>query len=213
MRVHRQLLLFAALVPALALGGCGSDDGGDAGASKTEQAFLMAMIPHHESAIDMAEMARERGQRREIKRLADDIVQAQDAEIARMEEIYTRLTGDEILPDENAHDDLGLSAEEAGMHHESGASKLKGVREFDRAFIDEMIPHHQGAIRMAHVVAADTNDAELDQLATEIIDAQSREIREMNSWRKRWFGATSPAGGVPSTDQLPPSGEGEHDSH
>nr|MBA2521754.1 DUF305 domain-containing protein [Solirubrobacterales bacterium] len=68
---------------------------------------------------------------------------------------------------------------------------------FDRAFIDMMIPHHQGAIRMAQVELQQGSEPGLEQLATGIISAQTREIEAMNRWREKWYGAASPAGGVP----------------
>ena len=210
--------LLALLLTALATGGvaaCGSDDGdGPAGASATEEAFLKGMVPHHESAVEMAEIARERGQRREVKELAGAIIEAQNAEIAQMERIYKRLTDEEITPDPAAHEELGLSQEQAGMH-EGGAVMLEEARkDFDKAFIDEMVPHHQGAIRQASIILEESQDEEMISLARSIVDAQSREIRQMNSWRKRWYGSASPAGGVPSGEELPPAeeGGGEHDS-
>lgn len=54
-----------------------------------------------------------------------------------------------------------------------------------------MIPHHQGAIRMARVELAEGADAKSKQLATAIIDAQSREIKAMNTHRTETFGGPS----------------------
>ena len=213
----RMLLAIALL--ALAAGGlaaCGDDENETpSGASATEAAFLRGMIPHHESAVEMAEIARDRGEHPEVKELARAITTAQNAEITQMEQIYTRLTGEEILPDPAAHEKLGLSQDEAGMH-EGGAMTLDdATKDFDRAFIDEMIPHHQGAIRQARIVLADTQDDEVHELANGIVSAQSREIEEMNRWRRRGYGSPAPAGGVPSeNEELPPAGEdgGERDS-
>jgi uncharacterized protein (DUF305 family) len=73
------------------------------------------------------------------------------------------------------------------------------ARPFDRAFIDMMIPHHQGAVRMAPAKSAKGRNPKLRALARRIINAQDREIREMNQWRTHWYGAASPAGGVPQT--------------
>jgi uncharacterized protein (DUF305 family) len=210
--------VIALLLTALAAGGfaaCGSEDeDGSTGASATEEAFLKGMIPHHESAVEMAEIARERGQHREVKGLAHSIVESQASEIAQMEQIYERLAGEEIAPDPAAHEELGLSQDEAGMH-EGGAAMLDAARkDFDKAFIDEMVPHHQGAIRQAYILLEESQDQEMIDLARSIVDAQSREIRQMNSWRKRWYGRPSAAGGVPSDEELPPAEEegGEHDS-
>ena len=211
--------VIALLLAASATGGvvaCGSeDDDAPAGASATEDAFLKGMIPHHESAVEMAEIARERGEHREVKRFAAAIIAAQTSEITQMERIYDRLEGEEIVPDPAAHVALGLSQGDAGMH-EGGAVMLEAARnDFDRAFIDEMVAHHQGAIRQARIVLAESDDAELRQLASEIVSAQSREIEQMNGWRERWYGSESPAGGVPSEKEaLPPTedGGGEHES-
>jgi uncharacterized protein (DUF305 family) len=78
---------------------------------------------------------------------------------------------------------------------------LEKARPFDLTFIDTMIPHHQGAIRMARIELERGSDEELANLATAIIEAQSREIEEMNAWRERWYGSPSPAGGVPPADE------------
>ena len=198
---------------ALALSACGADEedpAGSAGGTGTEAAFLKSMIPHHESAVEMAEMARDQAERRAVRGLAAEVLSAQEDEISQMERIYERLYGDEILPDPEASTELGLSMKESGMH--DGSVVLERASEFDREFIDQMIPHHQGAIRQARVVLGATEDEELTVLARAIVDAQSREIRAMNRWRKRWYGSESPAGGVPSADELAPAGE-EHSAH
>ena len=78
---------------------------------------------------------------------------------------------------------------------------LKNSKQFDKTFIDQMIPHHQGAIRMARVQLDKGKDPQLRKLATAIIAAQSKEIEQMNSWRMDWYGAESTAGGVPPADE------------
>jgi uncharacterized protein (DUF305 family) len=95
-----------------------------------------------------------------------------------------------------AHGGLGLSEDEMGMSMDMG--ELENAREFDRTFIDMMIRHHQGAIRMAQAQLQRGEDPELKALARAIVVAQSREIEQMNSWRRSLYGATSPSGGVPS---------------
>jgi hypothetical protein len=63
-----------------------------------------------------------------------------------------------------------------------------------------MIPHHQGAIRMARAELENGQNRELKALAEAIVDAQAKEIDDMNTWRVDWFGEVSPAGGVPEED-------------
>src|SRR5690606_5422262 len=92
----------------------------------------------------------------------------------------------------------GMSAREMGMDMDPRA--LRGARPFDREFIDAMIPHHQGAIRMARMQLNGGDDAELQTLSGQVIEAQSVEIEKMNEWRTEWYGGPSPSGGVPPED-------------
>jgi uncharacterized protein (DUF305 family) len=68
---------------------------------------------------------------------------------------------------------------------------------FDRAFIDGMVPHHEGAIEMAEAAkAAGLSESELVEIADAIIATQQEEIDEMRAWRRDWFGSAEvdPAG-------------------
>lgn len=169
----------AALVVAGVVAGCG--DGGSASGQTTDpqQAFLQSMVPHHRSAVEMAKVAETEGQSAFVKNLASEITRTQTEEVAQMEQIHQRLFNAPLKPDMGAHAALGLSAQEAGMNHMDGAKMIKGKQPFDRAFVDEMIPHHQGATRMAEAVLTKTQDRQLRSLAEGIIAAQKREIAEM----------------------------------
>lgn len=194
----RALVVGALLVAVLFLVACGDDEGADkaSGGAKgtpTEMAFLTGMVHHHETAIEMAEIANQRGQDEFVKGLGENIVTTQKGEIATMRSIHQRLFGSALKPDPAAHDGLGLSAEEAGMTHSPKTNEmLRSAKPFDRAFVDEMVPHHRGAVRMAEKVLEGSKDAELRKLAEGIISAQKREIAEMNSFRKRKFGGPVP---------------------
>lgn len=59
--------------------------------------------------------------------------------------------------------------------------------EFDRAFIREMILHHQGAVLMANVAMEEATREEIKKLAAEIVSSQTAEIELMNQWQKTWF--------------------------
>jgi len=97
--------------------------------------------------------------------------------------------------DGTAAADLGM--QEHYMGEAKDPSELSKARPFDRAFIDMMVPHHQGAIAMARTVLTGGKSAEVKKLAQAVVAAQTRGIGEMNTWRKRWYGAQSPSGGVP----------------
>lgn len=57
----------------------------------------------------------------------------------------------------------------------------------DKAFLDEMIIHHQGALEMAQTLLAGTKRPELIKLGNDIISAQTKEIEMMKDWNKTWF--------------------------
>lgn len=58
----------------------------------------------------------------------------------------------------------------------------------DEAFLENMIVHHQSAIDMAEVLLESTKRPELEQLAKDIISAQTKEIEMMQDWLKTWYG-------------------------
>jgi uncharacterized protein (DUF305 family) len=68
---------------------------------------------------------------------------------------------------------------------------LEGKRgaDFDHAFVDEMIVHHEGAVAMAEAALERAERQEVKNLAREIIEAQTREIGMMRGWLEEWFGA------------------------
>jgi uncharacterized protein (DUF305 family) len=172
-------VLVAATVTLLAACG-GDDDEGEhtitAGAvgNSIDRAFVAGMVPHHESAIEMAEMAQEQGQSEFVSSLADDIVRTQGEEIRTMRDVDAQLAADGI-----GVGDLGLSEEAMGMHMDM--SELENAKQFDEMFLEMMIEHHRGAIRTARVELQKGENQELMDLAQQIIDAQSREISEMNA--------------------------------
>jgi uncharacterized protein (DUF305 family) len=67
-------------------------------------------------------------------------------------------------------------------------SKLQGKTgdDFDKAFISDMIAHHQGAIDMAKLAKANAKHDEIKKMADDIISAQSKEIDMMQTWQGDW---------------------------
>ncbi len=80
--------------------------------------------------------------------------------------------------------------------------KNKSGEEFDKAFLAQMIIHHQGAIDMANLVLQKSTKPELRNLANEIIAAQTKEINQMKTWQQQWgYPVSNPSstGGMHST--------------
>lgn len=174
----RKILPALAVAGALLGAGCGdSDSSGDsaspaAGGNPVDRAFVADMIPHHESAVQMAQIAQRRGSSDFVKKLADDIVKTQNAEISAMRAADRRLKSAGV-----EQGSLGVPEHMMGM--DDDPASLKSATPFDRAFIEMMIPHHEGAIAMAKAEKAKGGDSELKKLADDIIAAQQREIAEM----------------------------------
>ena len=63
---------------------------------------------------------------------------------------------------------------------------------FDRAFLTEMIVHHQGAIDMASIANQNAKHDEIKKLADDIVIAQTKEITRMKQWQQQWSYSTSP---------------------
>ena len=215
---HSHGRLLAAILVPLAIGatlaGCGDDDTttastpgttatqaapkSTASAAVVDQAFVRQMVPHHMMAVEMAEMANDSAEHEEVKTLAGGIISAQNKEIAELQAIAKELgvTPDKPMGQSGAGatmaDDaaaLGLTMEQMGMSMDMTA--LQRADPFDKAFIDEMTAHHQGAIAMAKAQLAGGEDPDLKKIATAIVSAQEKEIAQMAAWKAKWYpGAT-----------------------
>ncbi|MBE9111558.1 DUF305 domain-containing protein [Nodosilinea sp. LEGE 07298] len=153
--------------------------------------FIDGMIPHHEGALVMAEAALAHSQRPEIRQLAENIIAAQQVEIAQMQEWRAAWYPDAptvpmMYHAEMSHD-MPMSKEMiAAMRMDVDLGGADG--EFDQRFIDGMIPHHEGAVMMAEDLKVKSTRPELQTLADEIIASQQAEIDQMNQWRQDWYG-------------------------
>lgn len=187
----RKLVPALVVVAALVAAGCGDDDSsGDraaaAGGNGVDRAFVAEMVPHHRSAIEMAQIARTRAKSEFVKQLAEDIIRTQADEI--------RILGreDEGLDMAGVkRGALGVPEHLMGMDHDPAT--LKTADEFDPAFLKMMIPHHEGAIEMSEAELAKGQDRELRALARNIIAVQRREIAQMR--RQLGDDADADAGG------------------
>ncbi len=91
------------------------------------------------------------------------------------------------------------SQQPAPMVHNMGTTmdgmtadlQSKTGADFEKAFIDGMIVHHEGAVAMAQMVLQKSQRPELVQLANDIIAAQTREIDMMREWNTMWFGGAA----------------------
>ena len=164
------------VLAALLVAGCGTSDSPATGASTTgnptDRAFVAQMIPHHQSAVQMATIAKRRATGAFVMQLAEDIVRTQTAEIATMRGADQRLKAAGVKPGS-----LGVSEHMMGM--DGDVASLNTAKPFDAAFMRMMVPHHQGAVVMANAELKSGKDPALKKLARNIIRAQQREIGQM----------------------------------
>jgi uncharacterized protein (DUF305 family) len=67
------------------------------------------------------------------------------------------------------------------------------MAQIDQHFIEMMIPHHEGAVKMADLALVQSKRPEIKKLAVSITSSQSREIQNMRTWYKQWYGKEVPA--------------------
>lgn len=153
----------------------------NAAAQAFDLQFLDTMIAHHAGAVEMAKVAEMKTQNADLKTFAAKIVADQTREIAEMKKWREQWF---------AGKPSALNMEMAGM-----ADSMKGMdmakmnqangTAFDSEFINQMTPHHEGAIVMAREASTKAEHAELKTLANQIIQAQAAEIKQMQNLRAR----------------------------
>lgn len=145
-----------------------------------DQQFIIEMIPHHQGAITMAQIALERTQREEIRALAKDIITAQTKEIQDMTAWYQSWYGS--TPPQTG----GMMMHMDSMSGNDDKLRTVSDTEFDREFMQQMIPHHEMAIMMARMIRA-SEQPEMRLLAEAISTSQAREIESMRTWLAEWY--------------------------
>jgi uncharacterized protein (DUF305 family) len=147
----------------------------------SDERFIDAMVPHHQGAIDMAEVALKNAEHEEIKQLSRNIISAQQAEIEQLKSIKKEEFGTSQVPMEMSPQQMQM------MGMMTDPQELANREPFDKAFIDAMIPHHQSAIAMAQVALEESENPEIKELAQNIVSGQREEIEKMLQWRQAWY--------------------------
>ncbi len=91
-----------------------------------------------------------------------------------------------MMPGGNMMNNSSMSMGSAMDDMMAGLSGLSGDA-FDKAFLEQMIVHHEGAVSMAESALKDAKHQELKDMANDIISAQTREIAQMKLWLKNWY--------------------------
>ena len=121
----------------------------------SDEAFIDAMVPHHQGAIAMAEVALKNAEHEEINELSRNIISSQQAEIEELKSIKQEEFGTSNVPMEMSQEQM------RGMGMMMDPKRLSKREPFDEAFIDAMIPHHRSAIQMAQVASKQSKIPEI----------------------------------------------------
>ena len=180
----------AVVIMAMALAGCskdgsmGMDHEGHSSMASGDLSgddimFLQMMIPHHQQAIEMSDLALTKSSDSELLALAKDIRDGQGAEIVKMKA---------WLAGANAGMDPGHSMGDSmgGMLSDSELAALEAAtgKSFDLLWLKGMTGHHDGAIDMATMIEDADND-EIKSFGQAIVTSQSAQNKQMAAMIKR----------------------------
>ena len=199
----RKTPAIAALVLGLSLtlAACGSEETGDNTGTSTEVsatehndadvAFATDMIQHHAQALSMVDLTMGRDLDPEVQALADDIRAAQAPEIEVMSD-WLQEWGEDIPETVRDHANAGHDTEDMD-HGDMGDSEMPGMMsaedmqaledasdaEFQDLWLEMMVEHHEGAVEMAETEIADGQFNSAVDLAENIVESQTAEIKKM----------------------------------
>jgi len=186
MRIKRAVATIFIAIVALSLSGCSSasdmgmeHEGHSSGASgdlsSDEIMFLQMMIPHHQQAIDISDLALTKSADSELLALAKSIRDEQSAEIVTMKAWL-----------DAAGADLEMDHSMGGMLSDSDIAALKSAtgKSFDLLWLKGMTGHHDGAIDMATMIE-NAKSAQIKSFGQDIVASQSAQNKAMAAMIKR----------------------------
>ncbi len=141
--------------------------------------FIVQMIPHHRAAIEMSESLLKYSELAPLRRIAENIIREQTQSIADMERALPRC---EMKM--NSRIALSLYRKRYGEITREMFSQMRNAcsdNNINSDFMREMIPHHQGAIRMSKNALQYPVCPQLDPILKAIITSQERGVCEMES--------------------------------
>ena len=158
--------------------GHGTSSSSNANYTGADIMFLQMMIPHHQQAIDISNLAIKASSDPELLELAKIIARDQAAEIKQMKA---------WLKDAGASEDMGHSMDGmGGMLNDDELASLRAAtgKEFDTLWLKGMTEHHDGAIHMTQMIE-DAQNEDIKAFGTKVIKDQSEQIAQMKKMLAR----------------------------
>ncbi|PPF15241.1 MULTISPECIES: DUF305 domain-containing protein [unclassified Rathayibacter] len=136
--------------------------------------FAQMMKPHHEQAVEMADMILAKdGISTDVTDLATQIKEAQGPEIAQLEEWISAWGAEDSMS--------GMDHSMDGMMSDEDMSSLESATgaEAETLFLEQMMMHHEGAVEMAQTEVDEGQNADAIDMANTIVQTQTEEIATM----------------------------------
>lgn len=147
--------------------------------------FIACMIPHHEAAICMCENILTYTNNRPLYEISNNIIKMQTREIEQMREITrTTLTRANMPNHVTSYENKYLSIMQDMINKMRCSPRYQNI---DIDFIEEMIPHHEGAIEMCNNVLKYPIDQRLRLVASSIVSNQTQGIKELKDIEKNLY--------------------------
>ncbi len=153
--------------------GMGIEPNNSSNLNGSDSMFTEMMIPHHQQAVEMSDLALSKSTNPSVLDLAKRIKNAQSAEIIQMQSWIGSSESNSMMSDHSGHSMGGMLTDEELSKLESASGA-----EFDKLFLEGMIVHHEGAIDMSRMIK-DTTTKEINAFGVNVVEVQSAEIREM----------------------------------
>jgi len=143
--------------------------------TKADVEFMQGMIAHHAQAVVMSRMAKSHGANPQVLRLSAKIDQSQVPEIHIMQDWLKR--NKQFAPDTSSWRHMTM----AGMLTPEQMKELEAAKgvDFDRAYLEYMIQHHVGALRMVEDLFASPlagQEVDVNVFANDVVTVQTAEI-------------------------------------
>lgn len=141
--------------------------------------FLTDMITHHQGAVDSATLYLDEAENDILEEIAKQIIDTQSKEIEYFQDLIERLQKDKKDCDSVSYKEFQDKSQIdlETMIQEMNSIKYSGNIDFD--FAKAMIEHHKSAINSAKTILKYTKNAEIKQIANDIIKLQDDEIKQM----------------------------------
>jgi len=139
--------------------------------------FIMQMIPHHRAAIEMSKNILRYTTNIELQSIATNIISEQTKSIANMQAIQNKCSKITNTDYENTYYMNGFKVISDMMFNEMCSAQI--TNDVNANFVREMIPHHEGAVRMSYNALMFNICPELKPILYAIISSQCKGIQQM----------------------------------